>query len=67
LNQALEGVKFSSALEAAVMKGLERDLNKRWKTVEDFTKAFVEAATGEPQADQKKAGGLFSKLFGRKE
>jgi serine/threonine protein kinase len=67
LNQAVDGVKFSPALEAAAMKGLERDLNKRWKTVEEFAKAFVAAATSEPQADDKKSSGLLSRLFGRKE
>jgi len=67
LNLALDGVKFSPRLEAAAMKGLERDLNKRWKTVEEFAKAFVEAATSELQADDKKSSGLMSRLFGRKE
>ena len=67
LNQAVDGVKFSPGLEAAAMKGLERDLNKRWKTVEEFAKAFVAAATSEPQADDKKSSGLLSRLFGRKE
>lgn len=67
LNQAVDGVKFSPALEAATMKGLERDLNKRWKTVEEFAKAFVAAATSEPQAEDKKSSGLLSRLFGRKD
>jgi serine/threonine-protein kinase len=64
LNQAVEGLKFSPALEAAAMKGLERDQGKRWKTVEEFAQAFVKATTDEPAPEEKK-GGLFSKFFGR--
>jgi serine/threonine-protein kinase len=64
LSQAVDGVKFNPALEAVVMRGLERDLGKRWKTVDEFSKAFVQAASSEPPPEEKK-GGLFSKLFGR--
>lgn len=35
LNEAVKGLKFSSRLEEVVMKGLARDLGKRWKTVTD--------------------------------
>ena len=63
LNAAVEGLKFAPALETVVMRGLERDLTKRWKTVTEFAAAFVEAATG-GSPDEKK-GGLFSRLFGR--
>jgi serine/threonine protein kinase len=63
MNAAVEGLKFTPALEAVVMRGLERDLSKRWKTISEFASAFVEAASGGPQ-DEKK-GGLFSRLFGR--
>lgn len=65
LNQAIEGVKFSPALEAATMKGLERDQAKRWKTVEEFARAFVAAASNEPQQAEEKKSGLLSRLFGR--
>jgi serine/threonine-protein kinase len=64
LTQAVDGVKFNPALETVVMKGLERDLGKRWKTVDEFARAFVQAANSEPAPEEKKAG-LFSKLFGR--
>jgi serine/threonine-protein kinase len=63
LNSAVEGTKFSPALEAVVMRGLERDQAKRWKTVAEFATAFVEAASG--GAPDEKKGGLFSRLFGR--
>jgi hypothetical protein len=36
LNQAVRGLKFPAAVEAAVMHGLERDLSKRCKTVDEF-------------------------------
>ena len=66
LNQAIEGVKFSAALETATMKGLERDQSKRWKTVEEFANAFVAAATTEqPDQPEEKKGGLLSRFFGR--
>jgi serine/threonine-protein kinase len=64
LSQAVDGLKFNPALEAVVMKGLERDMGKRWKTVDEFAKAFVAAANSEPPPEEKK-GGLFSKLFGK--
>ncbi len=64
LSLAVDGVRFNPALEAVVMKGLERDLGKRWKTVDEFARAFVQTANSEPAPEEKKAG-LFSKLFGR--
>ena len=59
LNEAVKGLKFSGRLEEVVMKGLARDLGKRWKTVTDFTNAFQNAVTAEPE----KKGGFFSSLF----
>jgi serine/threonine-protein kinase len=64
LNQAVEGLRFPPALEAAVSRGLERDLAKRWRTVSEFAEAFVAAAAdGSPDADRK--SGFLSRLFGR--
>jgi serine/threonine-protein kinase len=60
LTQANKTLKFSSRLEEVVMKGLARDPGQRWKTVTDFTRAFVEAATAEPEKK-----GFFSSLFKR--
>lgn len=60
LNSAVKGLKFSARLENAVMKGLARDLSKRWKTVTEFTSAFCAAATAEPEKK-----GFFSSLFNR--
>jgi serine/threonine protein kinase len=61
LNQADRGTKFSPRLEEVVMKGLARDLGKRWKTVQDFTIAFSEAAT----AAEPEKPGFFSSIFKR--
>ena len=60
LNQADRGTKFSPRLEEVVMKGLARDLGKRWKAVQDFTIAFSDAATAEPEKP-----GFFSSIFKR--
>ncbi len=60
LNSAVKGLRFSSRLEEVVMKGLQRDLAKRWKTVSEFTVAFCEAALDEPEKK-----GFFSSLFKR--
>ncbi len=37
LNQAVKGLRFPAAIEEAVMAGLERELGKRSKTVDEFT------------------------------
>jgi serine/threonine-protein kinase len=63
LNDAVKGLKFAPAVEQAVMTGLERDLAKRWKTVDEFAKAFC-AATGGENSPSKK-GGFFSSIFRR--
>jgi serine/threonine-protein kinase len=62
LSQANKTLKFSSELETAVMRGLDRDLSKRWKTVGDFATAFCEAA----QQDETAKGGFLSSLFRRR-
>jgi len=61
LNQANKSLRFSTELEAVVMRGLERDLNKRYKTVSAFADAFCHVARGEPQPKS----GLLSSLFRR--
>jgi serine/threonine protein kinase len=62
LNQAKKGLKFSQAIEDAVMGGLERDLSKRSKSVEDFALQFCAAAR---KNDEKKAGSFLGGLFKR--
>jgi len=60
LNQAVKGMKFAPAVETVVMKGLARDRAERFRTVDDFTAAFCEAAR-----DERKKGGFLTSLFGR--
>ena len=62
LNEAIKGLRFSPAVESAVMTGLERDRTRRFKTVGDFAEAFCPAAGGEPAA---KKGGFLSSFFRR--
>jgi serine/threonine-protein kinase len=62
LNQAVRGLRFPPDVEAVVMKGLERDLSKRYKRTDEFAAAFCEAALATSRA--RKAGflsGLFRK------
>ncbi len=58
LNQARRGLRFSQAIEDAVMKGLERDLARRSKTVDEFATGFCTAVR-----DEKAKGGFLSNLL----
>jgi serine/threonine-protein kinase len=60
LNQAVKGTKFPAAIEAAVMHGLERDLSKRSKTVDEFA---AELCTAIRQGGGKR--GFLASLFGK--
>jgi eukaryotic-like serine/threonine-protein kinase len=60
LNQAVRGVRFPGAIEAAVMHGLERDLTKRSKTVDDFA---AELCTAVRQGAPRR--GFLASLFGK--
>jgi serine/threonine-protein kinase len=60
LNQAVKGLKFPAAVEAALMQGLERDLGKRYKSVDEFARAFCTSV----QMDlPTKKGGFLASLF----
>ena len=59
LNEARRGMRFSPAIESTVMHGLERDLTKRCKTVDEFARAFCAAVEEEPR----KRGGFLTGLF----
>jgi hypothetical protein len=52
-------LRFSTAIENAVMNGLQRDLSRRCKTVDEFAKAFCEAV----QEDSTKRPGFLAGLF----
>ena len=62
LNQAAKGTKFAPAVEAAVMRGLERDLTRRTKTVDEFTQEFCTAVR---ETEAQKGGGFLKRLFGK--
>jgi len=62
LNQAEKGLRFSPAIETAVMRGLERDLAKRTKTVDDFSQEFCTAVR---ENDGQKGSGFLKRLFGK--
>ena len=61
LNQAVKGLRFPDAVEAAIMAGLERDLTKRSKTVDEFTSRLCTAL----RAPEDKKGGFLKSLFGK--
>ena len=60
LNQAVKGLKFPAAVEAAVMRGLERDLAKRCKTVDEFARGFCTSVQMDLPA---KKPGFLASLF----
>jgi serine/threonine-protein kinase len=61
IGQAAKGIKLPPDLETVVMKGLERDLGKRWKTVAEFAAAFCQAAS----RPEKEKGGFLSSFLRR--
>jgi eukaryotic-like serine/threonine-protein kinase len=61
LNDAKKGLRFPPAVEAAVMHGLQRDLSKRSKTVDEFAKAFCTAVRQEAPKRTGFLTGLFRK------
>jgi serine/threonine-protein kinase len=60
LNQAVKGLKFPTAVEEAIGAGLERDLTRRSKTVDEFT---VRLCTALRDGGEKK--GFLKSLFGK--
>src|SRR3954470_2134757 len=59
LNETPKGLRFPAAVEAVVMRGLERDLSKRCKTVDEFARAFCTAVRDEAPRQQ----GFLTSLF----
>lgn len=57
LNQAAPGLKFPKALEAAVMKGLERQPADRQSSVQDFADEFAQAVDGDGPGPEDAAEG----------
>jgi serine/threonine-protein kinase len=61
LNEARKGLRFPAAVESTVMHGLERDLAKRCKTVNEFATAFCAAVREEAPKRAGFLAGLFRK------
>src|SRR5918995_7514335 len=61
LNEARKGLRFPAAVEATLMQGLERDLSKRCRTVEEFARAFCSAAKDHAPKRSGLLAGLFRK------
>src|SRR5580765_4615783 len=61
LNDAKKGLRFPPAIEATVMHGLERDLSKRCKTVDEFAQGFCTAVREEAPKRPGFLAGLFRK------
>ncbi len=69
LNEAAEGVRFSNALEAAVMRGLSREPKQRQGTVQEFAREVHQAVEqGDAVVEQGGEGliGTLKNLFGGK-
>jgi eukaryotic-like serine/threonine-protein kinase len=60
LNQAVKGLRFSDTVEEALMAGLERDLSKRSRTVDEFT---THLCTTLRQTNERKS--FLKSLFGK--
>jgi serine/threonine protein kinase len=66
LNSAKPGLRFSSAVESVIMRGLAKDPSKRYANAVEFAAALKEAIGQPPVAE--KSGGLFGRIkqmFGR--
>src|SRR3954462_1403767 len=61
LNEARRGLRFPPAVEATVMQGLQRDLSKRSRTVEEFAQAFCAAVRDQTPKRTGFLAGLFRK------
>ena len=69
LNSAREKLRFSSALEAAVMRALSKQPASRYPDVMVFTKAFQESVSGtsagpSAESDNPDSGGILSRVRG---
>jgi hypothetical protein len=66
LSQALPEGRFPPALEAAVMRGLSRDLARRQSTVTELAREIAAGASGTAAPSGSGFMGAFRKLMGGK-
>jgi serine/threonine protein kinase len=64
LNQARPGMRFSPAIEAAIMRGLAKDPAKRFPTTVEFANALREAVGAPPEEDRPGFMGKIRQIFG---
>ncbi|MGH7677814.1 MAG: serine/threonine-protein kinase [Gemmatimonadaceae bacterium] len=67
LNSARPGMKFSSAVESVIMKGLAKDPSKRYASTVDFATALSEAVTQPATEERSGIFGRIKSMFGREE
>src|SRR5205085_339403 len=66
LNQAKPGLRFSSPVEAVVMRGLSKEPAKRYPDVLAFAADFADAAARASEDDDKKGfGAKIASIFSR--
>jgi eukaryotic-like serine/threonine-protein kinase len=65
LNQARPGMRFSSAIEAVIMRGLAKEPSKRFPTTVDFATALGEAVGAPPEEERPGFMGKIRQIFGR--
>jgi eukaryotic-like serine/threonine-protein kinase len=63
LGDAAKSVKISPTVESVVMRGLDRDLSRRYKSTAEFAHALADAINGAPKRSK---GTFISNLFKRK-
>lgn len=65
LNQAKPGLRFSSAIEGVVMRGLSKEPSKRYPDVLAFASEFQAATRAPAEQDKAGLGAKLASLFGR--
>ena len=64
LNQARQGMRFSSAVESVIMRGLAKEPPRRYPSAVDFGAALVEAVA-QPADEKNGMMGKIKRMFGR--
>src|SRR5687768_7828976 len=65
LNAARPGMRFSAAIESAIMRGLAKEPTKRFPTTVDFANALREAVGQPPEDARPGLIGKIKSMFGR--
>ena len=65
LNAARPGMRFSTAIEAVIMRGLVKDPTKRYANTVEFANALKEAVGQPPEENRPSFIGKIKQIFGR--